>query len=167
MTERQHFIRKYSKIAEKRIANNECPVCGKPKSEWNRRTDWRCCSKTCTENFYEQHDESLSWNWVRARVFKRDNYICAKCGRRYVVKYDGVEYADSSNLICDHIVPLAMDGEMWNMDNLQTLCIECNKIKTAQDLKNIAEYKRIKDKKTKHRTFEDIYTKKPDVTQNL
>jgi len=164
MTDREAYRIKYSKIATERMKNDQCPSCGKPKKEWTRRTDWRCCSVECTKIFDKEHDQSLNWDWVRSRIFKRDNYICAMCGERFAIvakhpDFKGEEYADSSQLICDHIVPLAMDGAMWDMDNLQTLCIECNKIKTAIDLKNIAEYKKIKDKKSKHHTFKDVYTK--------
>jgi len=161
MTERQQYIRIYSKIAEKRIENNECPVCGKPKTEWNRRTDWRCCSKECTEKFYDEHDKSLHWSWVRSRVFKKDNYTCAMCGERFVIiakhpDYKGEEFADTAKLVCDHIKPLAMDGEMWDMENLQTLCIECNKKKTAFDQAIIAKYKKIKKAQKLHKTFKKV-----------
>lgn len=158
MTNRQAYLIKYSKIATERMKNKKCPSCGKPKSEWNRRTDWRCCSVECTKIFDKEHDQTLYWDWVRSRVFKRDNYTCGKCGQRFAIvathpDFKGEEYADNSKLICDHIVPLAMDGKMWDMDNLQTLCIECNKTKTAQDLKNIAEYKKLKKAKNLHKTL--------------
>lgn len=162
MTDRQSYVTIYTDIAKERMKNNQCPACGKPKSEWNRRTDWRCCSVKCTETFWKEHDKSLSWETVRSRVFRRDDYTCAMCGSRFVCiakhpDFKGEEYADYSKLICDHIKPLAMDGKMWDMNNLQTLCIECNKKKTAIDMAKIAEYKKINNKKKLHKTFKNIY----------
>jgi len=143
MTERESYRQIFSSIAEKRMRLNQCPNCGKPKEEWNRRTDWRCCSVKCTKEFWAEHNKSWSWQQFRYEVFKRDNFTCQKCGNRFTKysKFDGKEYPDDSNLIADHIKPLAIGGEMWEIDNLQTLCIECNKIKTRQDRKDIANYK--------------------------
>jgi len=143
MVERENYRRVFSPLAEKRMHNNECPNCGKPKSKWNRRTDWRCCSTKCTKEFWKTHNKSWSWEQFRFEVFKRDNFTCAKCGKRksYISKFDGKEYPDDRNLIADHIKPLAIGGEMWDMDNLQTLCINCNKIKTANDMRDIANFK--------------------------
>lgn len=38
------FVRIINEPAKSRIENNLCPSCGKPKTEWKRRTDWGCCS---------------------------------------------------------------------------------------------------------------------------
>jgi len=158
MTARESYRRIFSDKAERRMQNSECPNCGKPKSEWNRRTDWRCCSTECTENFWKEHDKSWSWEQFRYEVFKRDNYTCVKCGKRKIIvsKFDGKEYPDDSNLIADHIKPLAREGKMWDMDNLQTLCTDCNKIKTKQDLRDIANYK---NGKLKTKTEQLVLTK--------
>jgi len=155
MTNRESYRQIFSPIAEKRIRNNECPNCGKPKSEWNRRKDWRCCSVDCTKEFWATHDKSLSWQQFRYEVFKRDNYTCQMCGKKEtkISKYNNQEYPVSEILIADHIKPLAIGGEMWNINNLQTLCIDCNKIKTAQDMKDIANYK---NGKLKVRTIQEV-----------
>jgi len=57
---------------------------------------------------------------VRKRffVFKRDRYTCRICGRSGVV------------LEVDHIVPVAQGGSDA-LDNLQTLCFDCNRGKRA------------------------------------
>ena len=52
---------------------------------------------------------------VREAVFKRDNYCCVKCG-------------STKNLEVDHKVSLA-NGGTDNIDNLQTLCRDCNRRK--------------------------------------
>jgi len=64
------------------------------------------------------------------------------CKKKSIITHNGKQYPDDSKLIADHIVPIAMGGEMWDIKNLQTLCIKCNKIKTKYDHKYIAYYKK-------------------------
>ena len=52
---------------------------------------------------------------VREEVFKRDNYCCVKCG-------------STKNLEVDHDESLA-NGGTDHIDNLQTLCRDCNRRK--------------------------------------
>ena len=52
---------------------------------------------------------------VREEVFKRDNYCCVKCG-------------STKNLEVDHDDSLA-NGGTDHIDNLQTLCRDCNRRK--------------------------------------
>jgi len=44
--------------------------------------------------------------------------------------------------VLDHIRPIAMGGDQWARDNLQVLCVRCNRIKTARDMGNIARWKK-------------------------
>jgi len=53
---------------------------------------------------------------MRHEVFKRDNYTCVECGAR---KDDG------ATLHVDHKVPVSKGGTD-ELDNLQTLCSDCN-----------------------------------------
>ena len=55
---------------------------------------------------------------LRYEVLKRDGFRCVKCGRSPATKV-GVE------LHIDHILPCACGGET-SVDNLQTLCSDCN-----------------------------------------
>lgn len=55
-------------------------------------------------------------NKMRFAIYKRDNNRCIKCG-------------SSINLEIDHIIPIAKGGKT-TMDNLQTLCKDCNKNKS-------------------------------------
>lgn len=41
-------------------------------------------------------------------------------------------------LIADHIVPIALGGPQWDINNIQTLCLDCNRTKTAHDAADIA-----------------------------
>ena len=56
---------------------------------------------------------TLKWKAVRQKVFKRDNYRCVECG-----KYGRVE--------CDHKIPIAKGGAVFDMKNLRTLCRGCH-----------------------------------------
>ena len=69
--QRQVWVKNYSDLAKQRMDNNECPACGKPKSEWTRRTDWACCSKECSEKFYNEQQSIQSWETTKAQAFKR------------------------------------------------------------------------------------------------
>lgn len=61
---------------------------------------------------------------LRYQVFWRDNFRCVACGRR------GGD--DDVILHLDHIVPRSKGGED-TLDNLQTLCSECNLGKSNRD----------------------------------
>jgi 5-methylcytosine-specific restriction endonuclease McrA len=130
MFSRQVFKRIISPEAQQFIEERRCPICGLPKADWKRRTDWMCCSTDCTKKFYQDF-YSLSWVDYRLKIFERDNFTCKICGQK----------ASSSTLIADHITPIAIGGDDWDMNNIQTLCLNCNKVKTAQDMKIIAEYR--------------------------
>lgn len=122
--------------AKSRIEKNLCPVCEKPKDQWTRSTRWRCCSKECTQKFDEKF-YVYGWPGLRSKAFERDNYTCVKCGAKPTKEYtiqDKIEtYPDCEKLIGDHIIPIALDGDQWDLDNVQTLCIQCDKAKTKQD----------------------------------
>ena len=128
--------------AKSRLKKNQCPNCGLPKEKWKRRTEYTCCSKKCTEEYYSSFMVITSWTDLRMKILQRDNYTCQKCGKRPMLKYfdtDKDSYPDDSQLIADHIIPIALGGEQWDSENIQTLCIECNKIKTKQDASDIAK----------------------------
>lgn len=55
---------------------------------------------------------------LRHEVFMRDGYRCRECGAS----------KDETSLEIDHIVPVARGGTN-DIDNLQTLCRECNRMK--------------------------------------
>jgi len=141
MQKRQPVFYDLTKQQRKWLKSNCCPICGLPKSEWKRRTDWRCCSKECTNKWC---DLTYVWQYFKFKAFKRDNYSCVKCGHKPMQRtYEGKMIPDSSKLIGDHIKPIALGGEEYDLDNVQTLCLKCDKIKTKQDQKDIAKQRRI------------------------
>jgi len=95
------------------------------------------CNVKCMVKFNKLTQE-VSWDMFRWMVFKRDRYHCKVCGKSLrKKKYVGKGY-DYSSFVCDHIIPLFKGGRDWWHDpcmlNFQTLCITCNKQKTASDL---------------------------------
>lgn len=127
-------------VAIQREQNGECPSCGLYKTEWARyyhkfktyRQNYRCCSPLCTKIFYSDYVIATSWNDFRYQIFVRDDFTCLHCKNVFVVE----------DLICDHIVPIAIGGLQWDSRNLQTLCKWCNKIKTKNDMGDIAKARR-------------------------
>ena len=138
ITERAVFAEFIPEICMDRIKNNQCPACGKPKAEWTRRTDWACCSTECSNEYYDNMRQVFDPAVLREKTLKRDDYTCAVCGVRHVELY-GHEH----KLVADHIVPIAMGGDQWDMDNLQTLCRTCDKKKTRKDQGDIGKVRRI------------------------
>ena len=144
----------YHLNAEQRIwwkLGDVCPMCGLHKKEWKRRTDWRCCSTKCTTKLENQ---TTYWQSLRLKVFRRDKWSCVKCGKIDIDK-------EGTILIGDHIIPICLGGDEWDMDNVQTLCIKCDKIKTKQDKVEIAKQRRIEKKQLNNKTFSshNIYFK--------
>ena len=124
------------------MAAGHCPWCDVPRERWpNPKRRSRCCCKDCTAHF---NAEMHVWGWgdMRYRVFKRDNWTCVKCGARPMAKVawdpKGPPDNDTSKLVADHIRPIALGGPQWDMANIQTLCADCNRTKTAQDAADIA-----------------------------
>jgi 5-methylcytosine-specific restriction enzyme A len=61
---------------------------------------------------------------VRVDVLSRDGYKCVFCGRN----------SQETSLEIDHIFPFSQGGSN-KADNLQTLCIDCNRGKGSRKLK--------------------------------
>lgn len=87
-----------------------CDYCG---SELDRNVF--CCNSHKVMYYRKQGRHLPIPAKFRWEVFKRDNFTCKKCGLR-------------DNLKIDHIIPQRRGGKT-EMDNLQTLCDHCNKVK--------------------------------------
>lgn len=142
--QRECFRRIIKDFAQKREDNGQCPYCGKLKSEWKRTTTYRCCSVECTQGYWDKLVIYRDWADLRKKAFQRDNHTCVKCNKE----------TSDCNLVGDHIKPIALGGDEWDIDNIQTLCIECNKIKTAKDAKDIA-HERKREKHGSLREYTD------------
>lgn len=143
-----------SKEENSRIEKGLCMVCAKPASKRSKVF----CSNTCKNTWWGAHD----WSWVRQEILQRDNYKCAHCGFQlkqaetgyFVIISDpnGVAKDDSDKttkgyiylpFVVDHKKPIALGGGEFDKNNLQVLCKWCNKIKTANDMADIATNNRL------------------------
>lgn len=59
----------------------------------------------------------------------RDAHIAREPVCRHCLKYDIVTPAK----VVDHIIEIEDGGEIWNPDNLQSLCHSCHNAKTARE----------------------------------
>ena len=138
---------------EQRIAAGQCAVCGIPKSDWPQGRPRS--AKTCSKDHGEEYQKNRIWGWgqLKDRVHQRDNFTCVRCGLRptKMVRYSSLpgarehEEIDHAKLVADHIIPIAIGGPQWDINNIQTLCEDCNKAKTRGDQGEIA-VERKKDK---------------------
>lgn len=82
------------------------------------------CSERCTFSFYNYWCSRPAY--ARA-TFIRDDFTCQNCGL-HQMREDKPWLPDISQLECDHIHPIAKGGKT-EMNNLQTLCKDCNRRK--------------------------------------
>ena len=125
----------YWKAKEELLKNRRkgfCLICGAELPKFRRKY----CSYGCFQNWFKKFKPPFLWNDFREKALKRDGHKCVKCG-------------DTYGLVVDHIVAIALGGEEFDLNNLQTLCHDCNYSKTLGDMKKIAELrKRIRDGKS-------------------
>ena len=77
-------------------------------------------------------------------VFKKDNWTCRMCSTK--VQKVNIYANDAAEL--DHIIPISKGGT-HTLDNVQTLCRQCNQFKSDKmpdDLDLINYIKRLKNK---------------------
>lgn len=67
-----------------------------------------------------------------------------------------IEYDDPEKFQVDHILPIEMDGEEFDEENVWTLCDWCHAWKTSKDLGYIAQYRKIQNPTLK-KEFIDKY----------
>ena len=99
--------------------------------------DGKCvkCGKiyTLTKQLFESH---LTQYYCKYEI------VLSKNNPRIVVEWNDTEWdvtlLDMSKYVVDHIHAIALGGDEWDINNLQTLCIECNKVKTKIDAGKIA-----------------------------
>ena len=77
----------------------------------------------CSEKCMEEFNRNNSWFWIRKDVLRRDRYTCSICKKRLRKRF----------LDVDHIIPVKMGGQLFDKNNLRTLCKECHKAKSDLD----------------------------------
>lgn len=103
------------KLVKSRSQKGYCDDHADKRSNWNKRPER---TGSTTERGYGH-----AWRKLREVVLKRDNYLCVQCGK------DG-RLAEATDV--DHILNKAKGGTD-SIDNLQSLCDSCHKIKTANE----------------------------------
>ena len=107
----------------------KCPQCGRTFDDLS----FKSCP-SCIETLIDVAERSELPKGRRREVFERDGYACQMCGAS---KKNGAE------ITLDHIIPLAagiINGGTHELDNLQTLCKECNQNKADLIFKNKSQY---------------------------
>ena len=94
-----------------------CESCGRVFDDLNFKLCPYCGSQLATRQGRENIPRQL-----RHQVFQRDGYRCRECGASN----------DETVLEIDHIVPVARGGTN-DIENLQTLCRECNRMKYTDE----------------------------------
>lgn len=92
-----------------------CPSCGRVLGE----VDFKLCPY-CGTTLKVRVGRQPIPSKLRHAVFQRDNYRCVECGATN----------KETTLEIDHIIPVAKGGTN-DISNLQTLCKECNRAKSA------------------------------------
>ena len=93
--------------------------CGKEKKDFDKYQRKYCSSKHSAWYYYHM---TPNWNHTSYQVLERDRHTCVLCG-----------FSKRGKMEVDHIVALCNGGDMWNKDNLRTLCHECHRDKTREE----------------------------------
>lgn len=132
----------------------KCPNCGKTFTD----LEYKVCP-ICTVQLIDIEDRPLS-KGDKLKVFERDGFRCQWCGAS---KKNGAE------LTVDHIIPKAagiVNGGTNEMNNLQTLCKDCNENKADIIFENRLQYK-IKVTQIKIKALEDAIKKNKKILNTV
>lgn len=85
-----------------------------------RRTRW--ATKDCAGNVIEEYFIIQGrTDSIRFALWKREEGFCQNCGVK------------EHEWHADHIIPVHLGGGGCTIDNFQTLCVHCHKIKSANE----------------------------------
>ncbi len=103
--------------------------CGRDPVTTRNWTDngW-ACSQEHQRIWWKQFE---FWHDVRLRVLDRDGWTCCMCS-----------VALSKQAQVDHIKSITDGGDMWDQNNMQSLCVQCHEAKTLADHKRRASIER-------------------------
>jgi len=106
-----------------------CSHCGKEPEYVEERCWW--------QEGFEDFKNRLEKDFIVKSYSQESRLI----GDRYR-KFWFAKIPDASQLVGDHIIPISLGGAEFDINNVQTLCKPCNKIKTANDMKEIARFRK-------------------------
>lgn len=83
--------------------------------------------KRYEHHYHQGKNIYTSTRWVKLRKqFIRHNPICAHCEAQGII---------TPAYTVDHIIEIKDGGEIWDIDNLQSLCNPCHNTKTGDEKK--------------------------------
>ena len=108
------------------------------------------CSDWCVEEWKLRSNPG----YLREKVLERDKGVCAACGldclkevlrikrlrgpaRVKAISHWGRRYR-TSLWDADHIVPVVLGGGECDLSNMQTLCLKCHALRTAELRKSVS-----------------------------
>jgi 5-methylcytosine-specific restriction endonuclease McrA len=142
--------RQYTPEEKERLSRDACPHCGRERSHFSPGHEHTlCCQASCTLEYYFKGRSTIAaMRWL---VRDEQGGKCAWC-KREVREPGTIECVVNPHpYILDHIRPIAMGGDQWARDNLQVLCVRCNRVKTARDMGKIAHWKKYHCRGLAHR----------------
>jgi hypothetical protein len=131
----QYYVEK--KTLEENAEAGKCIICHNPLGKRMRKY----CSKACFDAWFLKFNPPFRWRSLRRKAMRRDRWRCVACGmskKDMNAKYAGTRYSKSPKMFVDHIVPVSLNGPEFDLANLQTLCMDCNRKKTKNDMGDIA-----------------------------
>ena len=134
--------------------NHTCGLCGEtPEKKDKEYGEYR---KDAIKKWIESNKEVIKYYRSKALVdleerfreeFNRlmdDDYVL-KNEVPYDRRWDDFSIKKNTfRLEVDHIIPIGLDGDVWDENNLQTLCYDCHKKKTVKDMVKMANERKIK-----------------------
>lgn len=86
----------------------------------HKNKGWEDYQKDNPNRFYQ----STRWKKTRTMVIRRACGLCENCIKKKL-------FVPGNNV--DHKIPVSKGGAIWDLDNLQLLCEDCHKAKTAKE----------------------------------
>ena len=112
-------LKGYVRFKELAHANRTCGFCGTQLHDKRKIF----CDFRCRRSFNRKFSYFMvTWRQVRYRTFRRDRWSCVKCGRKARE--------------VDHIIPLALGGREFDLNNCQSLCRACHMRKTVREMRD-------------------------------
>ena len=135
--------RRYSNTPEERerLSRRACPICGCERSDFNPgNMNTICCRPSCSAEYWGEQRPTVTE--MRHLIHDEQEGMCAHC-KKEIREFDAARCLHIYHrYILDHIRPIAMGGDQWARENLQVLCVRCNRTKTARDMGNIPRWKK-------------------------
>ena len=111
----------------------ERKACGRKR---HGRHDMLFC---CTVHRHVWNRAKSWWSEFRMSMMVLDGRRCVQCGKKVgTVRKRNYPFWKSIPFVVDHIVPIRLGSWCYEEANIQTLCEQCNKAKTAGDAVDVA-----------------------------